>query len=74
MGTGNDGQVESLAPTNELFNCGGAEGVGGSEEDGVALALEEVSEFGGGGRLSGAIDADDQKDGGFAIGAGLQGG
>ena len=50
------------------------EGVGGSEEDGVALALEEVSEFCGGGRLSGAIDADDQKDGGFAIGAGLKGG
>ena len=61
-----DGDGEALGPEVELLDGGGAEGIGGGEHDGFALALEEVGEFGGAGGFADAIDADDEDDAGFA--------
>ena len=59
VGTGDDGKVKAVTPADEMLDGCGPESVGGSEEDGVALALEKVAEFGGGSCFAGAIDADD---------------
>ena len=49
-----------------MFDGGGAEGVGGGDADGVTVDAEKVTELGGGGGLAGAVDADDEEDGGLA--------
>ena len=66
--SGDDGEIEALAPADELLDGRSAKGVGGGKKYGVALALEEVSELGRGRRFAGAIDAHDEDHGGLAIG------
>ena len=57
-----EGDVGAGGPDFELLDGGGAEGVGGAEEDGAALAAVEGSEFAGGGGFAGAVDADHHDD------------
>ena len=66
MVAGGDGEVEALGPGLQLFNGGGAEGIGGRDAHGVTVDAEKVTEFGGGSGFSGAVDADDEEDGGLA--------
>jgi hypothetical protein len=68
-----EGDLEAFGPNLELLDGSGAEGVCGSENDAVALVVEEVGEFGGGGGFAGAIDADHEEDFGSSIGMGKEG-
>ena len=54
----------ALAPDFQLLDGGGAEGVGGAEQDAVALGLEAGGEFADGGGLAGAVHAHHQDHGG----------
>ena len=56
--------VGALSPDFQLFDGGGAEGIGGAEQDGTLLVLEAHSEFADGGGFAGAVDAHDQNYGG----------
>jgi hypothetical protein len=67
-----EGDLEALGPDLELLDGSGAEGVGGGEDDAVALVVEEVGEFGGGGGFACAIDADHEEDFGASVGVGKQ--
>jgi hypothetical protein len=68
-----DGDLEAFGPDLELFDGRGAEGVGGGEDDAVALVVEEVGELGGGGGFACAIDADHEEDFGASVGVGKEG-
>ncbi len=57
-----DRDVGALGPDLQLLDGGGAEGVGGAEQDGAALGAEEGGELAGGGGLAGAVDADHHDD------------
>ncbi len=57
-----DLDVGALGPDFELFDGGGAEGVGCAEEDGAALRGEVGGELSGGGGLAGAVDANHHDD------------
>lgn len=59
-----DGDFEPGSPEAELLDGGGAEGVGGGEEDGVFAGLEKGGEFGGGGGFACAVDAGEEDDAG----------
>lgn len=61
-----DGEVEALGPRLQLFDGGGAKGVGGGDANGVTVDAEKVTELGGGGGFAGAVDANYENDGGFA--------
>ena len=52
----------ALGPDFELLDGGGAEGVGGAEQDGLAFAAVERGELAAGGGLAGAVDADHHDD------------
>ncbi len=60
--------ADPLAPGLELVRGGGAEGVRGAEDDGVAVGDQDAGELAGGGGLAGAVDADDHHDAGAAVG------
>ena len=62
--SGDDFNFEAGAPESQLFNGGGAKGVAGGENGGLAPGLNGVGELGAGGGLAGAVDADDGDDGG----------
>jgi len=64
-----DWDLQSLAPALELLDGGGAEGIGGGEDDRVAALGEPECELGGGGGFASAIDADDEDHKRFPIGA-----
>lgn len=64
---GDDWDIESFAPTFELLHSGGAERVGGGEDDGPIAFSQPQTEFGGRGCLAGAVYADDEDDKRFAI-------
>ncbi len=49
-------------PDFKLLDCGGAEGVGGAEKDGVALRAGPGGELAAGGGFAGAVDADEEGD------------
>ena len=68
-----EGDLEALGPDLELFDGRGAEGVGGGQDDAVALVVEEVGEFGGGGGFAGAVDADHEEDFRASVGVGKEG-
>jgi len=60
---------ESLAyrcarPDLQLLDGGGAEGIGGTEEDGALFVLEAAGEFADGGGFTAAVDAHHEHDGG----------
>ncbi len=73
-----DLDVGALGPDFELLDGGGAEGVGGAEEDGSGWSIFSAGEVGGelagGGGFAGAVDADHHDDlgrgGGVFDGAG----
>lgn len=56
-----DFDADFLAEGLKLLDGGGAVGVGGGEEDALALAAQEFGEFGGGGGFAGALQADEHK-------------
>ena len=56
-----------MGPRLELLHGGGAEGVGGGDSDGVTVNTEQVAELSGRSRFAGAIDADNEDDGGLAV-------
>ncbi len=60
----------ALRPDFELFDGGGAEGVGGAQEHASAFATVKRGEFAGGGGFAGAGDADHHDDLGRGGGAG----
>ena len=64
LGPAHDVGADPVAPGLELVGGGGAEGVGRAEHDLLAVADERAGELAGGGGLAGAVDADDQHDGG----------
>ena len=64
-----DFDVELFAERFELVNCGGAIDVGGDQQGAVAGLLAAQGELGGGGGLAGALEADDEDDGGRLGGA-----
>jgi hypothetical protein len=68
-----EGDLEALGPDLELLNGSGAEGVGGGEDDAVALVVKEVGEFGGGSGFAGAVDSDHEKDFRASVGVGKEG-
>ncbi len=53
----------ALAPDFELFDGGGAEGVGGAEEHAATFAFEMRGEFADGGGLPRPVDANEHDDG-----------
>ena len=57
--SGDDGDVEAVAPALELLYGGGAEGICGGEHDGVSAVFQPQAECCGGGGVPGTIDADD---------------
>ncbi len=63
-----DGDVGAGGPDLELLDGGGAEGVGGAEQDGTSLSGEVGGELAGGGGLAGAVDADHHDDLGRRVG------
>jgi len=69
---GNDVEFEALRPGLELLDGGGAEGVAGGDEHGLALPLERPGELRGRGRFARAVDADHHDHGGRAVGAFLE--
>ena len=62
--------VGALAPDFELLDGGGAEGVGGAEQNGVAFGLEMRGQFADGGGFARAVDADHHDDGGRLVDVG----
>ncbi len=52
----------ALGPDFELLDGGGAEGVGGAEQDGLAFAAVHGGELAAGGGLAGAVHADHHDD------------
>ena len=54
-----DLHFQPLPPKLELFDRSGPERIARGEQDGLAPGLDEVGQLGCGGRLSGAVDADD---------------
>jgi hypothetical protein len=56
--------TDDVAPGLELLDGGGTEGVGGCDHDLLAVLAVGLGELGDAGRLAGAIDADDEDDGG----------
>ena len=64
-----DLDVELFAERLELIDCGGAIDVGGDQQGLVAGLLAAQGELGGGGGLAGALEADDEDDGGRLGGA-----
>ena len=62
--------VGAGGPDFELFDGGGAEGIGGGDEDGLSFVVEAAGEFAGGGRFAGAVDADHHNDDGRRVDAG----
>jgi hypothetical protein len=52
--------AEALGPDFELLAGGGAEGVGGAEDDALSFVLPAVGELGDGGGLAGAVDANQE--------------
>ena len=59
---GDDRHIQTLSPEFELLNRGGAEGVAGGEQRGLAARLNQVRELGARGCLAGAVDAYDGDD------------
>ena len=57
-----DAHLEAVAPGAELVDGGGAEGIGGGEDGGVAAILEGRCELGDGGGLAGAVHTHDEDD------------
>ena len=55
-----DGDVYLGAEGGELLDGGGASEVSGGHDDALALLFEEAGEFGAGGGLSGALEADEE--------------
>ena len=56
--------ADDLAPGLELLDGGGAERVGGGDDDLLAVLAVGLRELGDARRLAGAVDADDEDDGG----------
>ena len=61
--------ADALAPGLQLVGRGGAERVGRAEDDVLVLGDEDAGELADGGRLAGAVDADDDDDGRAAVDA-----
>jgi hypothetical protein len=61
---------DALAPGGQLFGGSGAEGVRGAEQDGLVLGYEHTRDLAHRRRLPGAVDADDEDDGGVVSGSG----
>ena len=57
-----DDDVGAPGPDFQLFDGGGAKGVGGGEDHGGAFFFPAVGELADGGGLAGAVDADDEND------------
>ena len=57
----NDRNPRAIAPNLQLIDGGSAEGVGGSEHDGLALLLVVGGKLADRRRLANAVDADDEK-------------
>ncbi len=62
--------VGAGGPDFELFDSGGAEGIGGGHEDGLSFVVEAAGEFAGGGGFAGPVDADHHNDEGRGVNAG----
>ena len=56
--------ADPLAPGLELVGGGGAEGVGGAEDDALAVADQHAGDLADRRRLAGAVDADHEDDAG----------
>ena len=57
-----DGDAGPRSPDLKLLDGRGAEGVGGAQQHGLALAAVERGQLAAGGRLARAVDADQQDD------------
>jgi len=55
-------RADPFSPDLELINCRGPEGVGGGEDHTRAGLLSAFCELGGGRRLAGAVDTDQEGD------------
>src|SRR6185436_5142638 len=62
-----DRDVDPLAPALELVDGRRAERVARAQDDGVPVLAEPPRELAAGGRLAGAVDADDEHDRGLGI-------
>jgi len=60
--------ADALAPGGQLLGGGSAEGVGCTEQHRLVLGDQHPSELAHGGGLAGAVDTDDEQDGGLALG------
>jgi hypothetical protein len=58
-----DRRSSALGPRRQLIDGRGAEGVGGPDDDGPSVALQELRELADRRRLADAVDADDEDDG-----------
>jgi hypothetical protein len=67
LGAADGLRADPVAPGLQLVGGRGAEGVGGAEHDRPAVGDEHAGELAAGGRLAGAVDADDEHDGGRAV-------
>ncbi len=65
--SGDDGNLQSLCPTAELFDGGGSESVAGSENDAFAFLAVAMGEFGDGRRFAGTVNTDDHFDEGVIL-------
>ena len=56
-----DGHIRALRPHGELFGGGGAEGVGGANDDAAAHGFKARGELADGGGFAHAVDADNEQ-------------
>ena len=70
MGLFDEFGVGAGGPDFELFDGGGAEGIGGGQEDRFPFVVEAAGEFAGGGGFAGTVDADHHNDEGRGVDAG----
>lgn len=61
--------VGAGGPDFELFDGGGAEGIGGGDENSFAFVVEAAGEFAGGGGFAGSVYADHHDDEGRGVDA-----
>src|SRR5581483_6216283 len=67
FGRADEVRARTLRPDLELLVGSGAEGVRGGDDDGPAVLGDAVGELADGGRLPGAVDADDEDDAGVLV-------